>query len=93
MAKLKKEELIEKVTAMAGENPSDEYISLIEDMSDSFVDESDDWKSKYEENDANWRKRYIERFSNKEEIKEEKEDEVDEDYVKTSYEDLFEEKE
>ena len=90
MAKLSKEELIEKVTTMAGESPSDEYISLIEDISDSFVDESDDWKSKYEENDANWRKRYIERFSNKEEIKEEKEDEDD---VKNSYEDLFEEEE
>lgn len=89
MAKLKKEELIEKVTSMAGESPSDEYISLIEDISDSFVDESD-WKSKYEENDANWRKRYIERFSNKGEIKEDVDDGED---VKTSYEDLFEEKE
>lgn len=92
MAKLSKEELIEKVTAMAGESPSDEYISLIEDISDSFVDESDDWKSKYEENDANWRKRYIERFSNKE-IKEEKEDEDEDEVVKTTFEDLFEEKE
>lgn len=90
MARLSKEELIEKVTTMAGESPSDEYISLIEDISDSFVEESDDWKSKYEENDANWRKRYIERFSNKE-IKEEKEDE--DEVVKTTYDDLFEEKE
>ena len=93
MAKLKKEELIEKVKAMSGEIPSDEYISLIEDISDSIVDEYEDWKSKYEENDANWRKRYIERFSNKEEIKEEKEDKVKDTDVKTSYEDLFEEKE
>ena len=92
MAVLKKEELIEKVTNMAGENPSDEFITLIEDISDSFVDEYDDWKSKYEENDANWRKRYIERFSNKGEIKEDEDEDEDED-VKTTYEDLFEEKE
>lgn len=90
MAVLKKEELIEKVTRMAGESPSDDFISLIEDISDSFIDESDDWKSKYEENDANWRKKYIERFSNREEPKKMK---IEEEVVKTTYEDLFEEKE
>ena len=90
MAVLKKEELIEKVTSMAGENPSDDFISLIEDISDSFIDESDDWKSKYEENDANWRKKYIERFSNREEPKKMN---IEEEVVKTTYEDLFEEKE
>lgn len=93
MAALKKEELIEKVTRMAGESPSDDFISLIEDISDSFIEESDDWKSKYEENDANWRKRYIERFSNKEEVEEEKEDEDEDEVIKKTYEDLFEEKE
>ena len=64
--KLSRDDLIERITAMAGDNPSDEFITLIEDVSDTVVDGSDDWKSKYEENDRAWRKKYIERFSGKE---------------------------
>lgn len=67
-----REELITTVTSMFGENPSDEQISLLEDITDTVEDYEDrisdttDWKTKYEENDKEWRKRYIDRFNNTE---------------------------
>ena len=95
MAKLSKDELIEKVKNYVGERTDDETIEIIEDISDS-IDSSDDdeWKQKYEENDKMWRDKYISRFLEK------KEDEPDtpteheeEEKEYNSFEDLFEEEE
>lgn len=95
MAKLSKDELIEKVRKYVGERMDDETIELIEDISDSIdSSDADEWKQKYEENDKMWRDKYISRFVEK------KEDELDtptehEDEEKeyNSFEDLFEEEE
>lgn len=92
MAKLSKDELIEKVRKYVSDRNDDETIEIIEDISDS-IDSSDDyWKQKYEENDKMWRDKYISRFVQK------KEDEPDtpteheeEEKEYTSFEDLFEE--
>ena len=95
MAKLKKDELIEKVRKYVGDRTDDETIEIIEDISDS-IDSSDVdyWKQKYEENDKMWRDKYISRFVEK------KEDELDtpteheeEEKEYNSFEDLFEEEE
>lgn len=95
MAKLSKDELVEKVRKYAGDRMDDETIEIIEDISDS-VDSSDadEWKQKYEENDKMWRDKYISRFVEK------KEDELDapaeteeEEKEYSSFEDLFEEEE
>lgn len=95
MAKLSKDELIEKVRNYVGDRTDDETIEIIEDISDS-IDSSDDdeWKRKYLENDKMWRDRYISRFVEK------KEDEPDtpteheeEEKEYNSFEDLFEEEE
>lgn len=95
MARLTRDELIEKVRKYVGDRTDDETIEIIEDISDS-IDSSDDdeWKQKFEENDKMWRDRYISRFYEK------KEDELDtptehEDEEKeyNSFEDLFEEEE
>lgn len=95
MARLPKDELIEKVRKYVGDRTDDETIEIIEDISDS-IDSSDDdeWKQKYEENDKMWRDKYISRFVEK------KEDELDnpteheeEEKEYNSFEDLFEEEE
>lgn len=92
MAKLSKDELIEKVRKYVGDRTDDETIGLIEDISDSIdSSDADEWKQKYEENDKMWRDKYISRFVEK------KEDELDtpteheeEEKEYNSYEDLFE---
>ena len=95
MAKLSKDELIEKVKKYVGDRTDDETIEIIEDISDSIdSSEADEWKQKYEENDKMWRDKYISRFLEK------KEDELDtpteheeEEKEYNSFEDLFEEEE
>lgn len=95
MAKLSKDELIEKVKKYVGDRKDDETIELIEDLSDSIdSSEADEWKKKYEENDKMWRDKYISRFVEK------KEDELDtpteheeEEKEYNSFADLFEEEE
>lgn len=95
MAKLSKDELIEKVRKYVGDRNDDETIEIIEDISDSIdSSEADEWKKKYEENDKMWRDKYISRFVEK------KEDEPDppteheeEEKEYKSFEDLFEEEE
>lgn len=95
MAKLSKDELIEKVKKYVGDRTDDETIEIIEDISDS-IDSSvaDEWKQKYEENDKMWRDKYISRFLEK------KEDELDtpteheeEEKEYNSFADLFKEEE
>lgn len=95
MAKLSKDELIEKVKKYVGDRTDDETIEIIEDISDSIdSSDADVWKKKFEENDKMWRDRYISRFVEK------KEDEPDtpteheeEEKEYNSFEDLFEEEE
>lgn len=95
MAKLSKDELIEKVKKYVGDRTDDETIEIIEDISDSIdSSDADEWKQKYEENDKMWRDKYISRFLDK------KEDELDtpteheeEEKEYNSFEDLFEEEE
>lgn len=95
MAKLSKNELIEKVRKYVGDRTDDETIEIIEDISDSIgSSDADEWKQKFEENDKMWRDKYISRFLEK------KEDELDtpteheeEEKVYISFDDLFEEEE
>lgn len=96
MAKLSKDELIEKIKKYVGDRTDDATIEIIEDISDS-VDASDDeseWKRKYEENDKAWRDKYISRFFEKKEDDLETPSEHEEDENQySSYEDLFEKEE
>ena len=95
MAKLTRNELIEKVRKYVGDRTDDETIEIIEDISDSIDStDADEWKQKFEENDKMWRDKYISRFLEK------KEDELDtpteheeEEKDYNSFEDLFEEEE
>lgn len=83
-----KDELIECVKNLVGDNTSDDVITLLENLSDTLTNSGEDnenWKKKYDELDANWRRKYIERFSsgNPADVKEKDEAE------KVTYSDLF----
>ena len=93
MAKLSKDELIEKVKKYVGDRTDDETIEIIEDITDSIdSSDADEWKRKYEENDKMWRDKYVSRFFDKKEDPETPtEHEEEKEY--NSYEDLFEEEE
>lgn len=95
MAKLSKDELIEKVRKYVGDRKDDETIEIIEDISDSIdSSDADDWKRKYEENDKMWRDKYISRFVEKKEDEPDTPTEhEDEEKEYNSFEDLFEEEE
>lgn len=94
MAKLSKEELLEKVRKYVGDRTDDESIEIVEDINDSFdTSDADEWKRKYEENDKMWRDKYISRFFEKkeEETFETPTEHEEEEKEYESYEDLFKE--
>lgn len=95
MAKLSKEELLEKVRTYVGDRTDDDTIEIIEDISDSFDStDADEWKRKYEENDKMWRDKYVSRFYDKKEEEFETPTEHEEEEKEyNSYDDLFEEEE
>lgn len=92
MAKLSKDELIEKVKKYVGDRTDDETIEIIEDISDSIdSSDADEWKQKYKENDKMWRDKYISRFVEKKEDELDAPAEHEEEKEYNSFEDLFEE--
>lgn len=94
MAKLSKDELIEKIKKYVGDRTDDETIEIIEDISDSIdSSDADEWKQKYEENDKMWRDKYISRFLEKKEDELDTPTEQEEEKEYNSFEDLFEEEE
>ena len=68
MAIKTKDELIQSLNALLGDNDSDDALALMEDVSDTLDDTKAkgavDWEQKYRENDAAWRTRYRDRFMN-----------------------------
>jgi hypothetical protein len=95
MAKLSKDELIEKVKKYVGDRTDDETIEIIEDITDSIdTSDADEWKRKYEDNDKMWRDKYVSRFfDKKEEDLEPPSEHEEEEKEYNSYEDLFEKEE
>lgn len=95
MAKLSKDDLIEKVRKYVGDRTDDETIEIIEDISDSIdSSDADEWKQKYQENDKMWRDKYISRFVEKREDEPDTPTEHEEEEKEyNSFEDLFEEEE
>lgn len=95
MAKLSKDELIEKVKKYVGDRTDDETIEIIEDITDSIdTSDADEWRQKYEENDKMWRDKYVSRFfDKKEEDLETPTEHEEEEKEYNSYEDLFEKEE
>lgn len=104
MAILSREDYLERLNTLVGEDNSDEALQIIEDFTDTFDNlgtqndnDNEDWKQKYEELDATWRQKYRDRFMNsqttEEDVIEEQEDNVKSDGELKEYDDLFEERE
>ena len=88
-----KDDILSTISAVLGENNSEDAITLLEDITDTLDDyetrtkDSTAWKQKYEENDRAWRQKYKDRFFEKE-----SEDETINTYddeEKLTYESLF----
>ena len=86
-----KEEILDSLRLLLGDNTSDDALALIEDVTDSMETTGVDWEAKYKENDANWRKRYHDRFFNTPVDDPDPVPEPEEKpaLVKTNFEDLF----
>lgn len=75
MAVKTKEEILERIRGMFGEEPTDDDIAMLEDITDTFTDfeektsDATNWKNKYEENDKAWKKKYSDRFFSKDDVK------------------------
>ena len=95
-----KEELIEEIRAVVGDDTSDNVIALIENVSDTITElettDGEEWKQKFEENDKMWREKYISRFTEgtteeATEPTEPTEPTADDEEKEKTFEDLFEE--
>lgn len=95
-----KEELIEEIRAVVGDDTSDNVIALIENVSDTMTEletsDGEEWKQKFEENDKMWREKYISRFTEgttegATEPTEPTEPTADDEEKEKTFEDLFEE--
>ena len=104
MAILSREDYLERLNTLVGEDNSDEALQIIEDFTDTFDNlgtqndnDNEDWKQKYEELDATWRQKYRDRFMNsqttEEDVIEDQEDNVASDGEMREYDELFEERE
>ena len=105
MAILSREDYLERLNTLVGEDNTDEALQIIEDFTDTFDNlgtqndnnDNENWKQKYEELDATWRQKYRDRFMNsqttEEDVIEEQEDNVKADGELKEYDDLFEERE
>ena len=71
MAVRTKDEILNSLKEMFGNDNSDGTLSLLEDVSDTYddmssqIEKSGEWKNKYERNDKEWREKYKERFFSK----------------------------
>ena len=105
MAILSREDYLERLNTLVGEDNSDEALQIIEDFTDTFDNlgtqndnnDNENWKQKYEELDATWRQKYRDRFMNsqttEEDVIEDQEDNVESDGEMKEYDELFEERE
>lgn len=96
MAVKSREELLNSLSAIIGEEPDDNGIAFMEDLTDTVTDfeerTKEDWKTKYEENDKAWKKKYTERFmkgSNNPPQEEDPEEPDEEDKRPRTFEELF----
>ena len=95
-----KEELIEEIRGVVGDDTSDNVIALIENVSDTMTEletsDGEEWKQKFEENDKMWREKYISRFTEgttepTAEAEPTTEPTADDEEKEKTFEDLFEE--
>lgn len=97
MAIKTREEILNSISSIIGENTDDNSIELIEDITDTLTDfenktkDNTNWKEKYENNDKEWRERYKQRFYSNDEPTPTPTPTPDpkEEHVITSFDELF----
>ena len=96
MAVKTREEILKSLRDRFGEEPTNEDISMLEDITDTFKDfeektsDATNWKNKYEENDKAWKKKYSDRFFSKDDDKNNKDEpEGPDDKQMKTFDDLF----
>lgn len=69
MAIRTREEILDTVRGVIGENADDQTLELLADITDTMNDlenrannNGENWEQKYRENDAEWRRKYRDRF-------------------------------
>lgn len=97
MAVRTREEILESIRTIVGDNTDDNTLKVLEDVTDTFTDfenktaNQTDWEAKYKENDESWRKKYAERFYSGDTSAPPKNDDtvIDEPDKLTRFEELF----
>lgn len=99
MAILSRDELLARLKRYLAEEPTQDDITLLEDIDDTYRDfeerrkaDGTDWQAEYEKLDREWRDKYRARFFETKEIEVDEEDVKDEPERKYTYEELFEER-
>ena len=95
------EEILENLRGRFGDEPTDDDITMLEDITDTFTDfeqktsDATNWEKKYEENDKAWKKKYSDRFFSNDAGNNDNSGDVNEqdDHQMKTFEDLFTEKE
>ena len=106
MAVVSKDDIMQALSAIVGENDDENVISFLENLTDTLSDyetktqDTTDWKQKYDELDGSWKKKYRERFFTPEEVvekieevKEEQTEDVERDSEPQDFDELFESRE
>lgn len=105
MAVRTRDEILDAIRSLLGDDTSDDSLTIIEDIDDTFKDyetrTGEDWKGKYDELDAQWRKRYRDRFFQKanngattpDGVKDDNEEDIEEESEVKDFYELFTEKE
>lgn len=100
MAIKTREQLVDSIKVMGGDNLDDETIAIIEDINDTLTDYEEkikngetEWKIKFEENDKMWRQKYTDRFLSGDVEHSEPESKPEDEKKITKFEDLFSVKE
>lgn len=102
MAVLSRDDFMTRINERVGNDNSDDALSFIEDMTDTFdalssPNNTDEWEKKYNELDTQWREKYKARFMSSEtdpqSVIDEQEEDIKDDGTKTTFDDLFKERE
>lgn len=96
MAIRTQDELREALSGILGDTPSDDGLTLMEDLSDTLSSltgsgSAAEWQQKYNENDAAWRKRYKDRFGSPVDGGPKDNNDDNDDNKPMTFEDLFKE--
>lgn len=70
MAILSRDELLQQVNSLIGDEPGDGQLEVLENLTDTLnkYQSNVDWEQKYRENDAQWREKYRSRFLDGEQV-------------------------